>query len=79
MDSVSVLRYGSRVLRITPGHAYLRRWFASQPWLVKSHEADIMGMTKQQLNHILNGSRKPTLAQAVEIYRHTGCAVHLWN
>jgi hypothetical protein len=64
------------VNKVTPGHTYLRRWFAA---LIKAHEADAMAMTRQQLNHILSGRRKPTLVQAVAIYQHTGCAVHLWN
>ena len=38
-----------------------------------------MSMTRQQLDHILSGRRRPTLAQALEIYRHTGIAPYLWH
>lgn len=67
------------VNRTTPGHRQLRQWFKRQPALVKSHEAEAMGMSKQQLDHLLSGRRKPTLAQALEIYRHTGIAPYLWD
>ena len=68
-----------RGVKETKGHAYLKQWFKDRPWLVKSHEADRMGMSKQQLDHILSGRRKPTLSQALGIYRHTGCEIYLWN
>lgn len=38
-----------------------------------------MGMSKQQLDHLLSGRRKPTLTQAIAIYRHTGIAPYLWD
>ena len=38
-----------------------------------------MAMTRQQLDHILSGRRRPTLAQAIEIYKHTGIAPYLWQ
>lgn len=61
------------------GHNALRQLFQRQPHLVKSHEAEAMGMSRQQLDHILSGRRRPTLAQALEIYRHTGIAPYLWQ
>jgi plasmid maintenance system antidote protein VapI len=61
------------------GHNALRRCFASQPHLIKAHEAEAMAMTRQQLDHILSGRRRPTLAQAIEIYKHTGIAPYLWQ
>ena len=65
-------------MRETAGHRYLRRWFADQPWLVQSHEAEAMAMSKQQLSHILKGRRSPTLRQALAIAAHTGCDIDLW-
>lgn len=38
-----------------------------------------MGLSPQQLGHILAGRRKPTLDQAIRIYRHTGLAPYLWD
>jgi plasmid maintenance system antidote protein VapI len=67
------------MVRLTPGHNALRKWFKFQPQLVKSHEAEAMAMTRQQLDHILSGRRKPTLEQAVAIYKHTGLAPYLWD
>jgi len=63
----------------TPGHNALRQWFADQPHLVKAHEAEAMRMSRQSLDHILSGRRQPTLAQALQIYRHTGIAPYLWQ
>lgn len=67
------------MLRLTKGHRYLRAWFKQRPWVVKAHEADTMGLSPQQLGHILAGRRKPTLDQAIRIYRHTGLAPYLWD
>jgi len=61
------------------GHRALRTWFRRQKGLVKAHEAEAMGMSKQQLSHILAGRRRPTLVQAIEIYKHTGIEPHRWN
>lgn len=66
-------------MKLTPGHRALRRWFRERPHLVKAHEAEAMTMSRQQLDHVLSGRRKPTLTQAVNIYRHTGIAVYHWN
>lgn len=57
----------------------LRRWFAQRAHLVKAHEAEAMEMTKQQLSHLLSGRRKPTLDQAIAIFRHCGIAPYLWS
>lgn len=38
-----------------------------------------MGLSPQQLSHILAGRRRPTLAQAIGIYRHTGIEPHQWS
>lgn len=62
----------------TPGHNALRQWFDDQPHLVKAQEADEMDMSRQSLDHVLSGRRRPTLAQALQIYRHTGIAPYLW-
>lgn len=66
-------------MRESSGHRRLRRWFADHPWLVKAHEAEAMGMSKQQLSHVLAGRRQPTLDQAIAIYKHTGVEPHTWN
>lgn len=62
-----------------PGRAMLRDWFALQPHLIKAHEAESMGMSKQQLAHILAGRRRPTLKQALAIACHTGVPIALWS
>lgn len=64
---------------VSPGQKALLDWFELQPHLVKAHEAEAMGMTKQQLAHILAGRRRPTLKQALAIHCHTGVAIGLWS
>lgn len=65
--------------KLTPGHKHLRAWFRRRPWLVRTHEAEAMGMSKQQLGHILAGRRQPTLLQAIAINTHTGIDLGLWE
>ena len=67
------------MVRETPGHRALRVWFRQHGHLVKAHEAEAMAMTRQQLDHLLSGRRRPTLNQAVEIYKRTGIPPHVWN
>ena len=67
------------VEKTSDGHRALRRWFRERPWLIKAHEAEAMGMTKQQLDHLLAGRRRPTLDQAIAVYKHTGVEPHLWQ
>lgn len=38
-----------------------------------------MAMSKQQLDHLLSGRRRPSLDQAIAIYKHTGIEPHRWN
>lgn len=64
---------------LTEGHSRLQSWFGERAWLVKAHEAEAMAMTKQQLDHILSGRRRPTLDQAIRIYKHTGVEPYLWQ
>ena len=61
------------------GHRALRNWFRLHSHLTKAAEAQDMGMSRQQLDHILSGRRRPTLEQAVEIYKHTGVEPHRWS
>jgi hypothetical protein len=63
----------------SPGHRALRQWFERQPHLVRAHEAETMGMSKQQLGHILAGRRRPTLRQALAIDLHTAVPVDAWE
>jgi len=65
--------------RTSLGHRALRNWFRARAHLVKAHEAEAMSMTRQQLDHLLSGRRRPTLDQAVAIYRRTGIAPYIWN
>ena len=67
------------VERDSDGHQALRAWFRERRWLVKAHEAEAMSMTRQQLDHLLAGRRRPTLDQAIAIYRHTGVEPHRWR
>lgn len=65
--------------RDSSGHRALRAWFRARPHVVKSHEAEAMSMTRQQLDHLLAGRRRPTLDQAISIYKHTGIEPYRWN
>ncbi len=67
------------VERNSVGHRALRLWFRQRPWVVKAHEAEAMSMTRQQLDHLLAGRRRPTLDQAIAIYKHTGVEPHRWQ
>ena len=64
---------------ISSGVRALREWFAERPYLIKAQEAEAMGMTRQQLDHLLSGRRRPTLKQALAVYKHTGIEPYRWN
>lgn len=45
---------------------------------VKAQEAREMGMTRQTLDHILKGRRRPTIDQAVAIRRRHRIPISAW-
>lgn len=55
----------------------LRDWLKRRS-LNQSEAAKLLGFTEVYLSQILNGHRKPALANAVKIEKHTGIPVESW-